>query len=44
MCAGAIAGAYDYYKYLRYPRELAPGVGRDKVEQEGGPDAAGHQD
>jgi len=36
---GAAAEEYDFYKNLRYPARLAPGVGRNKVEQEGGPDA-----
>jgi len=43
LSAGAIAGEHDYYRHLRYPKELVPGVGRDKVEQEGGPDAVGYQ-
>jgi hypothetical protein len=43
VCAGAIAAEHDYYQYLRYPKELVPGVGLDKVEQDGGPDAAGYQ-
>ncbi|MCX6872240.1 MAG: hypothetical protein NTW21_00295 [Verrucomicrobia bacterium] len=43
LCASALAAEFDYYKYLRYPKELVPGVGVDKVEQEGGPDAAGYQ-
>ena len=42
VCAGAIAGEHDYYRHLRYPKELVPGVGLDKVEQEGGPDAVGY--
>ena len=40
-CRGAIAQEHDYYKHLSYPKGLAPGVGRDKVEQEGGPEAVG---
>ena len=43
LSASAIAAEYDYYKHLRYRKELVPGVGRDKVEQEGGPDAVGYQ-
>jgi len=42
VCAGATAGEYDYYKHLRYPKGLVPGVGRDKVEPEGGPNAVGY--
>ena len=42
VCAGATAGQHDYYRYLPYPKGLVPGVGRDKVEQEGGPDAVGY--
>jgi len=34
---------HDYYKTLRYPAKLVPGVGRDKVEQDGGPDAVGYK-
>jgi len=40
--AGAAAAEHDYYKCLRYPKKLVPGVGRNKVEQEGGPDAVGY--
>jgi len=43
VCATAIAQQHDYYKYLRYPKGLVPGVGRDKVEQEGGPNAVGYK-
>ena len=43
LCAGALAAGHDYYQYLRYPKELVPGVGRDIVQQEGGPDATGYQ-
>jgi hypothetical protein len=32
VCASAIAAEHDYYKYLRYPKGLVPGVGLDKVE------------
>jgi len=42
MVAGTVAAEHNYYKYLRYPKELVPGVGRDNVEQEGGPDAVGY--
>ncbi|KPK48248.1 MAG: hypothetical protein AMK72_07340, partial [Planctomycetes bacterium SM23_25] len=42
VCASAIAAEHDYYRYLRYPKGLVPGVGRSKAEQEGGPDAAGY--
>ncbi len=41
VCASALAAEHDYYKNLRYPKELVPGVGRDKVEQAGGPNAVG---
>jgi len=36
VCASTIAKEHDYYRYLRYPSKLVPGVGLDKVEQEGG--------
>ncbi len=39
----ATAGEHDYYRHLRYPKDLVPGVGRDKVEQEGGPGAVGYK-
>jgi len=39
---GATAAELDYYRHLSYPKGLVPGVGRDKVEQEGGPDAVGY--
>ena len=42
VCASTIAEEHDYYKYLRYPKELLPDVGRDKVEQEGDADAPGY--
>ena len=44
-CMGPITFAeeLDYYRNLRYPSKLVPGVGLDKVEQEGGPDAVGYQ-
>ena len=40
MCATALAEELDYYRHLRYPSKLVPGVGLDKVEQEGGSKAA----
>jgi hypothetical protein len=43
LAGGAIAQEHDYYKYLRYPAKLAPGVDRDKIDQEGGPQAAGYK-
>ncbi len=43
VLAGSAAGQHDYYKTLRYPKKLVPGVGRDKVEQEGGPNATGYK-
>jgi len=42
VCATAVAEEHDYYKHLRYPSKLVPGVGVDKVEQEGGPSAVGY--
>jgi hypothetical protein len=38
----AVAAEHDYYRYLRYPKDIVPGVGRDNVEQEGGADAVGY--
>jgi len=43
VCATAVADEYDYYKHLRYPTKLVPGVGLDKVEQEGGPNVTGYR-
>ena len=34
---------HDYYRHLKYPAKLVPGVALDKVEQEGGPDAVGYK-
>jgi len=42
LWTSAVAGEHDYYTYLRYPKALVPGVGRNKVEQEGGADAVGY--
>ena len=42
VCATANAQQHDYYKHLRYPSKLVPGVGVDKVEQQGGPAAVGY--
>jgi len=42
-CCGASGEELDYYKYLRYPKGLASGVGLDKVEQEGGPNVVGYK-
>ncbi len=41
----AVAGAqeHDFYKNLRYPSKLVPGVGVDKIDQEGGPAAVGYK-
>ena len=39
LAGGAVAEEHDFYRYLKYPARLAPGVGRDKIEQEGGADA-----
>ncbi|NQT89261.1 hypothetical protein HQ560_21010, partial [bacterium] len=41
--AGATAGELDLYRHLRYPSKLVPDVGRNKVEQDGGPDAVGYK-
>ena len=38
LCAAAAAEDYDFYKNLRFHPKLVPGVGRDTVEQTGGPD------
>jgi len=43
LFSGAVAAEHDYYKTLRYPNKLDPGVGRDKVVQAGGPDAVGYK-
>ena len=43
VLAGRAAAEHNYYKYLRYPSKLVPGVGRDKIEQEGGPKAVGYK-
>ena len=43
LTASAPAAEHDYYKSLRYTAKLVPGVGLDKVEQEGGADATGYQ-
>jgi len=43
VCSPASPEEHDFYRYLRYPAELVPGVGLDKVEQEGGPDAVGYR-
>ncbi len=42
LCATTIAAEHDYYKNLPYPSKLVPGVGLDKVQQEGGPNAVGY--
>ncbi|MBL7220093.1 MAG: hypothetical protein ISS69_08260 [Phycisphaerae bacterium] len=36
LAAGAMAEEHDYYKNLRHPAKLVPGVGLDKIAQEGG--------
>jgi len=43
LAASAAFAGHDYYKHLRYPSKLVPGVGVDKIEQEGGPDAVGYR-
>ena len=42
VAQGAIAQEHDYYKNLPYQKGLVPGVGLDKIEQQGGPNAAGY--
>jgi hypothetical protein len=37
ICVSAIAAEHDYYRNLRYPKQLVAGVGRDQVQQAGGP-------
>ena len=43
VCASALAAEHDYYRNLHYPKELVAGVGRDQVQQAGGPNAVGYQ-
>jgi hypothetical protein len=43
LAAGTAFAGHDYYKHLRYPSKLVPGVGVDKIEQGGGPDAVGYR-
>ena len=43
VCGPASPEEHDFYRYLRYPAKLVPGVGRDKVEQAGGPNAVGYK-
>jgi len=43
LAGGAIAEEHDFYKYLRYPAKLVPGVGVDKIAQEGGSNAVGYK-
>jgi hypothetical protein len=43
LCVCSFAADHDYYGNLHYPKELVPGVGRDMVQQEGGPNAVGYQ-
>jgi hypothetical protein len=43
LAARAAVAEHDFYKHLRYPKGLVPGVGRNKVEQEGGPNAVGYR-
>ena len=43
VCASALAAEHDYYRNLRYPKQLVAGVGRDQVQQAGGPNAVGYQ-
>ena len=31
LCNAVAAEEYNFYKYLRYPKELVPGVGRDEI-------------
>jgi hypothetical protein len=39
----AVGQEHDFYKHLRYPSKLVPGVGLDKIDQEGGPGAVGYK-
>ena len=41
--ASGAAAEYDYYKHLRYPKGLVPGIGRNKVAQIGGAEAVGYK-
>ena len=41
--ATAALAEHNYYKYVRHPAKAVPGVGRIKVEQDGGPQAVGYQ-
>jgi len=43
MVVGSATAEYNFYKNLPYPKGLAPGVGVNKVEQAGGPGAAGYK-
>jgi hypothetical protein len=44
VCGGAInAAGHDYCRHLRYPKGLVPGVGLNRVEQQGGPNAVGYK-
>ncbi len=36
LCSSSRSEELDYYRHLRYPSKLVPGVGRNQVEQEGG--------
>jgi len=43
LAGGTLAEEHNFYRHLKYPAKLVPGVGRDKIEQEGGPDAVGYK-
>jgi len=43
VSAVARAEGHDFYKHHRYPSKLVPGVGLDKIDQEGGPSAVGYK-
>jgi len=43
IIAGSAAAELDYYRYLRYPSKVVPEVGRDKVDQKGGPNVVGYK-
>ena len=43
VLVSSAAAELDYYKHLRYPSKIVPGVGRDKFDQEGDPDAVGYK-
>ncbi len=42
-CNSTIAAELDYYRHLRPPLKPVPGIGRNKVEQDGGHKALGYR-